>query len=298
VTARPLRRRWLPVQFRVMTTTPQRDAPLELQDVYRASTTRGYIAKTWERRRYVWYVATGELRARQMNSALGNLWHLLNPALQIAVFFLIFGVVLDTDRGIDNFMLFLTVGVLMFQFGQKATMEGAKSIVANGGLMRSISFPRAVLPITSTTTEVLATIPAVGVMLVVAVATGETPSLTWFVLVPILALFSLFNLGASFVAARAASHVRDVEQILPFLFRLVFYASGIIFKAESYDPNNQYQWVFIINPYYCFITLGRWSIMAGNLQTDLLISAAVWSIVALCGGFAWFRRAEGAYARD
>lgn len=280
-----------------MSPTQPRDAPPALEDVFRASTTRGYLANTWERRRYVWYVSTGELRARQMNSALGNLWHLLNPALQIAVFFLIFGVVLDTDRGVENFLLFLTVGVLIFQFTQKVTTEGAKSIVNNSGLMRSISFPRAVLPFTATCIETLAMLPAVLVLLAVALLTGETPDLRWLVLLPIFLLQIAFNTGAALVAARATSHIRDVEQILPFLFRLLFYASAIIFSASQYIDGG-YQWLFVANPIYCIATSARWAIGIGPIDGWVVLSMVSWSIGLLLFGFIWFRAAEATYGRQ
>ena len=273
------------------------DAPPPLQDVFRASTLRGYVGSTWNRRPYIWYVATGELRARQMNSVLGNLWHLLNPILQIGVFFLIFGVVLKTDRGVDNFMLFLTVGVIIFQFSQKATTEGAKSIVSNGGLMRSISFPRAVLPFTATCIETLAIIPAVLVLLSVAVLTGQAPDLRWFALIPILALQTAFNAGAAMVAARATSHVRDVEQILPFLFRLLFYASAIIFSADAYIEAG-YRWLFVANPLYSITTSARWAMGIGEIDRWIVLSVVAWGIGLLAGGFIWFRAAEATYGRQ
>lgn len=232
-----------------------------------------------------------------MNSVLGNLWHLLNPALQIAVFFLIFGVVLDVDRGVDNFMLFLTAGVLTFQFTQKVTGEGAKSIVNNGGLMRSISFPRAVLPLTAAAIETLAMLPAALVLIIVALATGETPQLSWLALCPILVLQTAFNTGAALVAARATSHVRDVEQILPFLFRLLFYASAIIFSADAYIDSG-YRWVFVANPLYCIATAARWALGIGPIDGWILASMMLWTVGMLVGGFVWFRAAEATYGRQ
>lgn len=273
------------------------DAPPSLQDVFRTSTLRGYVRSTWNRRPYVWYVATGELRARQMNTMLGNLWHLLNPILQIGVFFLIFGVVLKTDRGVDNFILFLTVGVIIFQFSQKATLEGAKSIVNNGGLMRSISFPRAVLPFTATCIEMLAFIPALFVLVSVAVLTGETPGLRWLALVPILVLQTAFNAGAAMVAARATSHVRDFEQVLPFLFRLLFYASAIIFSADAYIEAG-YRWLFVANPLYSITTSARWAMGIGEIDGWIVLSIVAWGTGLLVGGFSWFRAAEATYGRQ
>lgn len=255
------------------------------------------MTNAWRRKEFIWYVSTGELRSRQMTTVLGNLWHLLNPALQIAIYYVIFAVVLEVDRGVDNFILFLTVGVLVFAYSQKATAVGARSIVSNGGLIRSISFPRAVLPITTTCTETLAMIPGLLVIAFVAAATGADFSLRWVALVPVIALQLLFNTGAAFVAARATTHLRDIEQILPFVFRLLFYASGVIFSVEEYTDSDL-RWLFYLNPLYCIVTAARWAVMGGVLDGWVIMSLLTWSLGLLVGGFLWFRAAEATYGQQ
>ncbi len=138
-----------------------------------------YLRGIWRRRDYVWYVAANEVRSQQMNTVLGNLWHLLNPLIQMGVYFLIFGVVLKTDRGVDNFLGFLACGIFIFQFTQRSTTAGARTIVKNLGLLRSMSFPRALLPLTSTTSLLLQTLPTILVMFVIALLTGEPVRWTW-----------------------------------------------------------------------------------------------------------------------
>lgn len=230
-----------------------------------------------------------------MNSVLGNLWHLLNPMLQIGVFWLIFGVVLDTSRGVDNFVGFLAVGIFTYQYAQKSTMSGAKSLRKNRGLITIISFPRVLLPVTSTAIEALAALPAFGVMYVVALATGEPIRWTWILVVPTLCLLTLFNTGLAMIAARAASRVADVQQVLPFMFRLGFYASGVLFNVESYVAQPRYRALFEANPLYCFIEVNRSFVLGGDLSPYVVVSAIVWTLVIFGGGFLWFRAGEDSY---
>ena len=271
----------------------------QLRDAHEVVKLEQYLRDLWSRRSYIRYVAVNELRRRQITNVLGGLWHLLNPALTIGVYFLIFGVIVGTDRGIDNFLLFLTIGLFVFQLGQKATIDGARSVVSNRGLIKAVRFPRVILPLTSTLTETLAAIPTFGVAYLVALLSGVEITWRWVMLVPLLVLMTFFNAGTAMVAARLTTHFADTTQILPFAFRLLLYMSGVIFNVDAYVTDNPLaNTLFTLNPYYCFISLGRWCIMAGNLQTDLLVSAVVWSIVIFIVGFAWFRAAEEAYARD
>ncbi len=268
-----------------------------LADVHDAARLRPYLADLWSRRAYISYVSASELRSRQVNTVLGNLWHLLNPILTIAVYFLIFGLLLDTTRGVDNYLLFLTTGVFIFAATQKATIAGAKSIVGNAGLIKSIKFPRALLPVTSTLTETLASLPTFALLFVVAFLTGEPPHWQWLMFPAVVLLQVLFNLGTAFVAARATTHFRDTTQILPFVFRLLLYASGVIFSAEAY-ADSEWWFLFVLNPMYCFVELGRWSVLGDPTPGSVLASAVIWTAVTLVIGFLWFRAAEERYARD
>ena len=268
-----------------------------LRDVHIPSGLRPYVAAMWSRRSYVWYVARSTLREKQMNSVLGNIWHLLNPLLQIAVYYVIFGVVLEVDRGVDNFITFLAIGTLAFTFCQRSTLSGAGSIVKNLGLIRAVEFPRAVLPFTSTLTETLSMLPSFLVIGVVAVVTGETPSPRWLLLIPVMGLLAIFNLGAALYAARATSVVRDVQQILPFVFRILLYASGVLFSAAEYAEGS-YRWFFTLNPVYAFLTVARWTILGSDVSRSLLLSAGIWTVVVTVTGFLWFRAGEASYGRS
>ena len=268
-----------------------------LRDVHIPSGLRPYVAAMWSRRSYVWYVARSTLREKQMNSVLGNIWHLLNPLLQIAVYYVIFGVVLEVDRGVDNFITFLAIGTLAFTFCQRSTLSGAGSIVKNLGLIRAVEFPRAVLPFTSTLTETLSMLPSFLVIGVVAVVTGETPSPRWLLLIPVMGLLAIFNLGAALYAARATSVVRDVQQMLPFVFRILLYASGVLFSAAEYAEGS-YRWFFTLNPVYAFLTVARWTILGSDVSPSLLLSAGIWTVVVTVTGFLWFRAGEASYGRS
>jgi teichoic acid transport system permease protein len=269
-----------------------------MRDAHQTEQLGPYLRDLWARRGYLWYVATNELKSRQVTTVLGNLWHLLNPLLTIGVYYLIFGLLLKTDRGIDNFFLFLTIGLFLFQYTQKATIDGAKSIVSNVGLIKAIRFPRAILPLTSTVTETLASVSTFVVAYGVALLSGSPITWRWLMLPGVIALMFVFNVGAALVSARLTTHFRDTTQILPFLFRLLLYGSGVIFSVDAYTENNPtVQALFTLNPMYCFITLGRWCLMGGNLEGRLLLSASVWSVVLVIFGFVWFRAAEERYAR-
>jgi len=273
------------------------ESQAELRDVHESERLAPYLRELWSRRAYIRYVASSELRNRQINTVLGNFWHFLNPALSITVYYIIFGLVLKVDRGVDNFILFLTVGLFVFQYTQRSTVAGAHSVVRNVGLMRAIKFPRALLPTTSTVTESLAAATSFAIIYVVAILTGSPVRWQWLLLPLLFVVQFVFNLGAAFLAARATTHFRDTTQFLPFAFRLLFYASGVIFNVDAYVENSSWSAIFVLNPLYCFVTIARWLIMGGTLDGMLVLSTSIWAVLIIIIGFLWFRAGEDLYGR-
>lgn len=270
----------------------------DLFDVSAPLSAGAYLADLWRRRQFAVVSPLGELRAQHMNTVLGNFWHLLNPLLLIGVYYLMFGVILNATReGIDNFIGFLAVGIFTFHYSQRTIMAGAKSIIANEGLMRSIQFPRALLPISAVVGQTAAFAPAVVVMVVVALASGEPVRIMWLTLLPIFLLQSLFNLGGAFVVARLSDTYRDLHNVLPYAFRIAFYMSGVLYSVDRFVQDATLRALFDLNPFFAFVSLARGPLLGTPLELTTLASALGWTVLLLLGGFTYFRKAEKRYGR-
>lgn len=253
---------------------------------------REYLAELWSRRHFAVALAENDLRAQHMNSVLGQLWHLLNPAMMIAVYFFVFGVVLDARRGVDNYVTFLVVGVLVFRFAQNTIVGCVQSIGKNTGLIRSIQFPRALVPISVVLEELMALLPGLLLVVVVGAIDGVTP--TWrLALLPVVILAAaLFSLGAGLAGARAGASLTDLSQVLPHFFRVMFYVSGVLFSVHATIDNQVVRNLFALNPFYCIVAVTRWSMLATPAGERVFAGLAVWAGVTLVVGAVWFRRGE------
>ena len=125
-----------------------------------------------------------EVRSTHQDTLLGNVWHLANPMLSVAVYYLVFAVMTQVSRGVDNYILFLMVGVFTFNLTTRSVLGGATSIANNQGLMRSIRFPRAVLPFSVIMSRLYTFAFELLVLAAVALATGEGVALRWLLLHP------------------------------------------------------------------------------------------------------------------
>lgn len=288
------------------TSSPAPDAgvPSHLRRVGVTPSLREYIGMIWDRRDFLLTIPLGELRAQNQNTILGSLWHLLNPLLLAATYYLVFGVILGARNelpryGTENYASFLIIAIIAFNYVNKTAMSGARTVVSNLKLIQSIRFPRATLPISSTLTETLGQGPALVTMLLLVVATGTMPKLGWLLAIPATLLMALFGLGLSFITARATFHFRDVEHFLPFALRLWMYLSGIFYPVK-FVQDNAPEWavtVFKANPMWQFFTMYRDALILGEVNAEIWAAAAAWSVVIFVFGFQYFRANEAQYSR-
>lgn len=260
-----------------------------------------YLRAMWARRDFVVAMPMEEVRNTHQNTLLGNIWHLGNPLLTVAVYYLVFGVLLSVDRHIDNYILWLMVGVFAFGLTQKTVLGGATAISANQGLMRAIRFPRALLPLSITISRLLTFGFELAVLAAVTLATGEGINLRWLALPAVLALHTALNLGGAFFAARLNDSFRDVQQIIPFVFRLLMYVSGVMFPLETYLEGDRVpdivRTAINLNPMVAVLELYRWVFLGMAVELDRLAWLIVGTVITLVAGFLFFRGNESRYGR-
>ena len=277
------------------------DPAADLRPLTAVMPVRSYLAAMWSRRDFAIALPFEEVRSTHQDTFLGNLWHLANPMLSVAVYYLVFGVMLDVSRGIDNYILFLMVGIFVFNLTSRCVLGGATSIAANQGLMRSIRFPRALLPFSVIMSKLYTFAFELTVLAAVALATGEGIALRWLLLPAIVVLHSGLNLGGALVAARLNDSFRDIQQIIPFVFRLLMYVSGVLFPLEQFltpeRAGDVLPTLIRLNPLIGIIDMYRYVFMGMPVYDGDLIKGVVGSVALLVFGFSFFRTAESRYGR-
>src|SRR5581483_5529035 len=101
-----------------------------------------YAAQLWDRRHFIMGFATARNVAMYTEARLGQLWQVLTPLLNAAVYYLIFGIILGTSRGVPNFPAFLITGIFVFNFTQRAFITTSRVMPDSLPLIRALPFPR------------------------------------------------------------------------------------------------------------------------------------------------------------
>lgn len=258
-----------------------------------------YIRSLWDRKQFAMAIPSAELQAQHRDTALGGLWHLIDPLISVFIWWLLFGVILNVTRGVDNVVGFLAVGVFMWHFTLRSVKAGARAITSNEGLIRAISFPRAILPLSVVLAEFMTLAYALAAMFAVVLITGEEPAWTWLLIIPMILIQFVFNAGLALFMARLSSHLRDLVQVVPYGMRVWGMVSGIFYpvgKRLSGHPGIFRAMQF--NPAYLFMELPRRAILDNATPTaQHWITLILWSVAMLVVGFFFFVRRENEYGR-
>ena len=258
-----------------------------------------YVKHAWQRRDFAYVMALYTDQANSSRNRLGRWWLVLVPTLQAAVYGLIFGILLGGSRP-ENFIPFLITGVFLFSFLQGAYSSGANSVTSNIGLVRSLSFPRILLPINALIQQVFSLLPQVALLLITLLLFQQQVTWNWLYLIPILLLMVVFGFGLATISARLTVHVQDLNKLNPFLTRVMFYVSGIFFSIETvlkdYPVAMQ---IATWNPVYVYISLARGAMVEGYAMTaGMWIAAVAWAFGLFIVGTVFFWRAEERYGRE
>jgi len=264
-----------------------------------------YVRQLRGRRHFIMAFSRAKLTAQYSQAKLGQLWQVATPLLNAAVYFLIFGLILGTKKGIPQevFIPFLVTGVFVFTFTQSSVMAGVRAISGNLGLVRALHFPRASLPISFSLQQLQQLLYSMIVLIAVTVAFGSYPRLSWLLVIPALAMQFFFNTGLALVMARMGAKTPDLAQLMPFVMRTWMYASGVMFSIPLMLADKP-AWITDVlqyNPAAIYMDLVRFALIDGygseNLPEHVWLVALAWAVVVGIVGFVYFWKAEERYGR-
>lgn len=171
-----------------------------------------------------------EFKIKYVDSALGYVWSLAKPLAYFAVLSVVFGRFFKT--GIENFSVYLLVGIVMFTFLVDSIGMMLPSILTSGPMLRRMAFPPLVIPLAASVTGLM----TFGVNLIavtVFIAIGQiSPHLDWLLLIPLVLELYVFALGVGLIVATLYVKLRDIAPVWELLSQLLLFASPIMYPIS------------------------------------------------------------------
>ncbi|WP_422390003.1 ABC transporter permease [Arthrobacter sp. N1] len=260
-----------------------------------------YLKQIWDHRAFIVYDARARVSSGNRRDRLGSAWMILNPVLNGLTFYLIFGLLLNTSRGISNFIGYLVIGVFLFQISARAITNGARSVQANKAVIQAFNFPRATLPISVNVREILASVPVLITMLILILIFPPVEDITWrwFLILPALFLQAVFNLGVGLILARMISRINDITHLLSFALRVWMYASAVFFSYERFIDHEVLLTIVQLNPLFNVLDIVRDCVLYATLPSwGSWGVLSAWAFGSLILGMVFFWKAEESYVRE
>ena len=192
-------------------------------------------------------IAASEFKLKYSDSALGYVWSVIKPLALFSVLYVVFGRFFKLGVGFEDYPIYLLIGIVLWTFFVDASSLALTSLVARGSLLRKLTFPRLVIPVSLALTAGLTfgvnLIPLAGF-----VAWNRiVPRVEWLLLVPLVLELFVFTLGVSIILATLFVRFRDVSQVWDLGTQLLFYASPIIIPVGFLPPWSQP--IAFLNPF-------------------------------------------------
>lgn len=244
-----------------------------------------------------------DFKVRYQGSVLGYMWSLLKPLFLFAILYIVFTYIIPLGKAVPHYSVYLLLGIVLWNFFTEATMQGASSVVARGDLIRKVSIPRYLVVVASTLSALINLGLSLIVVIIFALFNGVMPSLSWLLLIPIVAELIVLSLGISFLLSALYVKFRDITYIWEIFLQAGFYATPIIYPFTQV-PERFHKW-FFINPMAQLIQDARYVMVTHEQATlwssvhSLIVVIPFVIVVALfITGALYFKRHSAYFAED
>lgn len=260
--------------------------------------------EAWQFRSFIGYMTRRDLRTTYTRSYLGWFWSLLNPLAEVAIYSLVFGVLLNVQRtvpdapnGFSSFPHFLMSGMATWGFFRMTSNKVINNFTSTVRLRRKLYFP----PVAAALSTVLSTMVDAGILLVVVVlffGLWGHLSIHAVVLIPAALFAASCGLGVGLALSVANSKYRDISYLYSIVLRLSFYLLPLIWPIQTAasrfgDTSPWLKYLVVHNPFATMIEFGRDGVlyMVWPPLGDWMYLSA-FSLAVLLGGWTIFARSS------
>lgn len=259
-----------------------------------------YCKQLWERRAFIWTDARFKALRTTKDYRLWRTWLVLQPLMDVAFYAFLFGLILKTSRGIENFIGFLILGVIFMRMIAGLMNQGVMLIRNSRGMIQTFTFPRASLALSQALRSMFDNIlPAVIAVLVSLAAQRFVPiSGTLFFVIPLFLLIHVFGCGLMLITARLTAVIPDTRSLINFFTSAWFFLSGVMFSIDRFVDHPALLSIMTANPAYIFLTAIRDSVIyATPPSASTWLTLFAWSFGIFLLGLIYFWQAEARYVR-
>lgn len=254
------------------------------------------LKEVWNFKGLLFYLVMRDLKVRFQQTVIGVLWIVLQPLIQMIIFFVIFGLLVRVPTDGIPYPVFYLSGYIVWQLFLQIVNSSAYSLLGNIGIITKIYFPRLTLPLSTTIGAFIDFVISFVVLLVFLLANHYVISARYLVLPFLVLLTMVFALGVGLLFGALMVVFRDTKNLLAFILQIWMFLSPIMYPI-SIVPE-KFRVLLYFNPLTGFIDAFRWVFLGTSSFPSLtyLAVSAVVAIILLVIGMISFRSMENRIA--
>jgi lipopolysaccharide transport system permease protein len=253
------------------------------------------LREVWAYRELLYFFVWRDVKIRYKQTAIGVLWVVLQPVLNMIVFTLFFGHLAKLPSDGLPYPVFYFAALVPWTYFASALQMTTNVVVDNQRLITKVYFPRLILPISSALSGLVDFSISFGVLALFTFAYGIKPTLAalWLPVLLLLAVFTALGVGLWLSALNAL--YRDVRYVIPFVVQFWMFASPVAYPSSLVPA--RWRWLYGLNPMAGVIDGFRWAITGrGHAPGPLLLASTAVVALVLLGGLFFFNRMESTVA--
>jgi lipopolysaccharide transport system permease protein len=237
-----------------------------------------------------YFLVTRDVKVLYAQTILGFSWALINPAVQIIVFTVIFGKIANVPTDGIPYFLFSTVAIIPWTYMSEAMTHSSQSLVTGQGMLGKVYFPRMIFPLTPLFSKLVDF--GISLLLLVGVLIYYKVAPTWnMLLLPGFVLYMvLIPAGIGLWLSSLAVRFRDVKFAMQFIMRMLIYTAPVLYSASTISP--EYRLLYSLNPIVGVMEGFRACLLGGAIPWEFIVPGMVTAVLMVLTGAMYFRRME------
>jgi ABC-type polysaccharide/polyol phosphate export permease len=236
---------------------------------------REYAHSLWERRQFMVELARADLRSLRTSTALGNIWNVLDPLFQAAIYYFLYAVLRKGTTSSTQFLPVLIGGFFLFGLSMGALGEGGSSIKRAKGLLLASTFPRALLPITTVYKSVRNFVPSACVFAVIFPLVGGKLGTGLFLLPLLFVVQITMNVGIALLVSSFVTLVPDATSVMQYVTRVLFFATPVVYPVSLLPSSAKLliAWQPLYPVFACYQAIFAGGVPSPGLMAQATVSA-------------------------
>jgi lipopolysaccharide transport system permease protein len=233
-------------------------------------------------------------------TVLGPLWYFISPLLASLTQYLVFGRLAELPSAGTPYFLFVLCGNVLWSYFQTSLTGTANTFQANQGVFGKVYFPRAIVPLSITISNLFQFGIKLILMILFIMIMGQISKINlWALTLPaLIALMALISMGLGMIVSSLTTKYRDFVTLMTFAVGLAMYVTPVIYPTsmllEKISPEKQ--WMIYVNPLTSIFDVFRMGFLgAGSINMWGLLYTVVFSIVVYILGLFVFNRVEKSF---